>query len=554
MLFPYPSVLRFIFLCYLFVFFLTACGTSNSSVDMGSGAISAKLIWLGGDSVGKLKPTGKAATGVTIVRFIVSGADMTTIQKDFLAEDGSGVIDGIPAGSMRTLIVQGLDLTGNPIYTGSIMNITVFPDQKTDLGTIFMEPLLIIVDGYADRLSISPDENINFYLNSTNNSSGTVGVYDLNGNRVDSLMVTAKPQTVNNQNPSENGFGYEQTVIYKIPSLKSGLYLLDRKIPFLVKEPSKNSDIVVLYPSNTEIAYNDAGGKSFYTTARGYVLSYLRPWKYSVSLYCFDFLKWFQSYSKYTVSYITDPEMDNYDEIANAKLLIITGHSEYWTRKARENFDRFVSAGKPVLILSGNTMYWQVRYSDDGKKLICYKNSALDPVADLLQKTILWSDPSLKYPEIMSIGADFNHGGLGLDVDQGWDGFKLVNVSDLIFAGTGLQPGDILKMRNSEYDGTFIAGVDMNGNPLIDNSKLGFYQINLIGYDRGVLNGAQTTGTWIVFKKTPDSGTVMNVASNNWCSFTGIGGPNGSVIKQITLNMIDVLMENKTLFSTISVQ
>ncbi len=53
-------------------------------------------------------------------------------------------------------------------------------------------------------------------------------------------------------------------------------------------------------------------------------------------------------------------DLEDYSEIAGAKVVVIIGHSEYWTRRARENFDRYVLEGGNALVLSGNTMWWQV--------------------------------------------------------------------------------------------------------------------------------------------------------------------------------------------------
>ncbi|MGZ3610970.1 MAG: N,N-dimethylformamidase beta subunit family domain-containing protein [Ktedonobacteraceae bacterium] len=41
----------------------------------------------------------------------------------------------------------------------------------------------------------------------------------------------------------------------------------------------------------------------------------------------------------------------------------MTGKSEYWTRQARTNIDKFTASGKNLLVFSGNTMYWQTRFN-----------------------------------------------------------------------------------------------------------------------------------------------------------------------------------------------
>ena len=48
----------------------------------------------------------------------------------------------------------------------------------------------------------------------------------------------------------------------------------------------------------------------------------------------------------------------------------------------RDTVDAFVAHGGNHAIFSGNTCFWQVRYADDGRTMICYKHKAheIDPV------------------------------------------------------------------------------------------------------------------------------------------------------------------------------
>ena len=61
------------------------------------------------------------------------------------------------------------------------------------------------------------------------------------------------------------------------------------------------------------------------------------------------------------------------------------------------------------------------------------------------------------------------------------------------------------------------------------------------------IGGKEGVATWIVFKPTISSGTVINTASTDWCAATGIG--NNRDIQKITRNMISKLFNNDTVFS-----
>jgi hypothetical protein len=249
------------------------------------------------------------------------------------------------------------------------------------------------------------------------------------------------------------------------------------------------------------------------------------------------------------VSYLSDFEMDDYTNLASAKLLNIIGHSEYWTRQARINFDRFVSEGKNVLILSGNTMYWQVRYSEDKNQLICYRDADQDPEPNPLLKTVSWNTPFLRFPIISSIGADFDHGGYGRDsiAQGGWNGYKIVSNNSPLLEGLGLNAGDILSLPTVEYDGVPIASFNSNGYPIINTAALGFWKSEIIGFNPTTRNGIKTAGTFAALQKTTTSGKIINVGSTDWCGMKAVDG--NPTLRALTLQMIQKLLRNEEIFS-----
>lgn len=401
-------------------------------------------------------------------------------------------------------------------------------------------PAVLVVDGYVDKTSYLPGDTAFIAVNAQQDGVARLRLYDLTGAVVDSVNHDFASQPITNYEPWSNGFGYSDVIQYTVPGLKSGLYLWEGSIPMLIRSATA-APIVVVYPTNTINAYNTVGGKSLYQPAgaAAVAVSFQRPVSPPLSPTCEPFLRWMATQS-YEAKFIADQDLEDYSQISGAKLLLIIGHSEYWTRVARQNFDRFVASGSSALILSGNNMWWQVRYSDDGTQMICYK-SASDPIADPLLKTINWDQASLQYSIIGSLGAEFPLGGYGLNQNSGWHGFKITDASSPIFNGLGLKNGDIISIPSSEYDGAPRTGLDANGAPIIDNGTLGFESIKLLGYDYG-FRDVPTVATWIAFRKTSTSGVVINGASTDWTSLRGMGGADGQRITVIIRNMIDGLL------------
>jgi len=402
--------------------------------------------------------------------------------------------------------------------------------------------------GYTDKLSYLPGEKVKVFVEPfTVCDSCKMQVYSFNGSLTFEVPASLWVQPRIPEDAYQEGYGYRYPVTFKIPTdLKSGVYMIAKRIPFFVKSKSV-SDMVVVYPSNTANAYCTSGGQSLYSQpVRARAVSFLRPMDIQKnSEVC---LQWFQEQKEASVSFIVDSDMDNYSNIDGSKLLVIIGHSEYWTREARVNFDRFVNQGGNALILSGNTMWWKVRYEDGNTKMVCYKDTS-DPYASAAEKTINWNSPELNYSIVNSIGADFPKGGYGLKTDAGWDGYKIVSPQSPLLEGLNLKKGDIIKLPSGEYDGAPLSGFDAEGYPILDRSSMDFYKAELIGFDRGSRFEKETIGTFIVVQKSSSSGIVINAASYDWCSARGMGGEDGNAIKTITSNAINKLLKNQPVFS-----
>ena len=401
----------------------------------------------------------------------------------------------------------------------------------------------IVIDGYLNKISYYVGEQAKLYINtSTKKESYIISIYNINGDIKFELNAKIVPQTITNEKPWELGYGYAITREFEVPNLISGIYLVENKIPFVIKSTDP-VDAIVLYSSNTLNAYNQNEGYSFYTDPPSPILSFNRPQNLSQSI---EFYKWLAN-TDYSLGYLTDNDLEEYSNLQNSTIIIISGHSEYWSRNARENFDQFINDGNNAIILSGNTMWWQIRYNQESSNLIGYKYQT-DPIENPLLKTINWYEPELEYPILSSIGADFRFGGYGLRYDDlGWDGYKIILPESPLFNNCEIIMNQIISIPTLEYDGTPIIGTSDDGIPIIDKELLNFYQIELLGYDIGFRDG-QTFGTFIVFQKQEYSGIIINTATTDWCN-RGFIGSDSQLIKQITLNMIDLLLNEQPVFS-----
>lgn len=178
------------------------------------------------------------------------------------------------------------------------------------------------------------------------------------------------------------------------------------------------------------------------------------------------------------LDYLTDEDLDTEpDLLAGYGVVIIVGHSEYWTARQRDQIERFVDAGGRLAIFSGNTSFWKVRFEADGARFICHKwrGFEADPVAREHSElaTHLWSHQAFARPEASITGLSFLFGGyhrLGLCAARGQGGYTVYDEHHWALRGADLFWGDVigagLPLLGYENDGCrFTFGDDGRPRP-----------------------------------------------------------------------------------------
>ncbi len=200
-------------------------------------------------------------------------------------------------------------------------------------------------------------------------------------------------------------------------SWPSGVYLAkmssavpsvrDWHMVFVVRDDDRARDLLVVMPTNSWQAYNYYGamgftsGKSLYYfnsnnqpaagvyddglgRIRASKLSFDRPhvnpfnsfldWVLNTE---FPLIYWLEQMG-YDLAYTEDVALTSAPAAQlrkpTTKTIVIAGHSEYWTKGMRDNVQAARDAGTNVASFSANTAYWQVRYEDAGRTLVCFKS------------------------------------------------------------------------------------------------------------------------------------------------------------------------------------
>jgi hypothetical protein len=196
-------------------------------------------------------------------------------------------------------------------------------------------------------------------------------------------------------------------------------------VPFVVRPaPGSTAATLVQQPVTTAQAYNNWGGKSLYTSnstdAEAAVkVSFDRPymawgkanpnarWPF---VWDYQLLRFLER-EGFDVAYTTD--VDTHREpwsLIGYRLLMTSGHDEYWTSEIRDAFDKVVADGVNLACMGANTAYWQMRFEDDERTMVEYRRRALDPEPNRALKTELFRNLTPARSECLLWGVQYQDG------------------------------------------------------------------------------------------------------------------------------------------------
>ena len=276
------------------------------------------------------------------------------------------------------------------------------------------------IQGFGTQLSVNTGQTISFKIDvkapATNYSIKIyrLGYYNGNGARLiadlGNFSGVTQPiplyDTVTGKTDCSN---WSVSASWNTGSFTSGLYLAkltradtqgSSHIAFVVRNDNGGAILLFKTSDTTWQAYNGYGGNSLYVDTNGIPdfnhatkVSYNRPfntrgggggsassedWLFNSE---YPMIRWLER-NGYDVSYTTDIDMDKdpkqispngANDTYSHKVLMSVGHDEYWSFAERAKFENARDAGVHLAFFSGNEVYWKVRWEDDHRTLVCYK-------------------------------------------------------------------------------------------------------------------------------------------------------------------------------------
>jgi hypothetical protein len=433
------------------------------------------------------------------------------------------------------------------------------------------------VFGYTDQISYAAGEVVLFHLSSSEPQVAltisrlgleTEQVHQESGIR---CLTHAIPDRA-----SSGGCGWPDAFRFTIPShWKSGYYQVALETEgdettqgmlfFVVRasDSAPKSKILLQLATNTYNAYTNWGGHSLYSYhdrdgLQGHQVSFDRPISSQFGKWELPFVKWAEK-NGYAMDYAVNSDLEFRPEILkNYALVLSLGHDEYWSSPMRDHLEQFIQDGGNVAFFSGNTCCWQVRSSEDGRRLTSWKQTPnMDPLfrtGDHRLLSTAWSHHLVGRPENQLTGVGFLWGGYHRSHGQFMDGsaaFTVHRPDHWLFAGTDLKRGDAFGSNDTivgyECDGCEMTWVDGLPAPTHADGTPKTFQIlgtcqarwapgDSYWYDRFPKDrvGAAVLGIYT----SDGGGTVVTAGTTDWAH--GLQGRD-PVVMRITKNVLDRL-------------
>lgn len=300
------------------------------------------------------------------------------------------------------------------------------------------------LEGYLSSESVLPNEPLSVHVRS---SVGPFRVQILRRGLSDAVVsnvgIFADVPVDLPFDAAENGCDWPAATTVSVPpGSSSGLYIMrlstldggvTAEVPFIVRseESGVRTKILFAVATSTYEAYGWWGGRSLYghgllgggfswAPPAAFRVSSMRPYlgpddfvKPKFQYWEMPFIQWLER-NGIVVDYCTSFDVHSRPELLTQyQLVVAVGHDEYWSWEMRDNIERFVADGGTMIVLSGNSVWFQIRFEDAGA-ITCYKSVDDDPAAQdpalRSRVTVNWYEPTLNRPETLMIGVSFKYG------------------------------------------------------------------------------------------------------------------------------------------------
>jgi hypothetical protein len=422
------------------------------------------------------------------------------------------------------------------------------------------------IEGYASATSILPGNEISFHLSADPPSSINVSIWRIGS--PDLLLKNHSVFTDTQQVRSDafsSGCKWPDNFKLLVPDdWQSGIYRAEFSHPKINEQPAKiyfvvkslkhgaRSPILFQIAVTTAQAYNpwpaEYPGNSLYQSpspTRSRKVSFDRPHPGCDYYREVPFARWLDE-NNLPAEYCTSIDLHaDPDFLSGYQLLLSVGHDEYWSYEMRDYVEHFIENGGNVAFFSGNTCWWQIRFEDNNRSMVCYKNAVEDPLSgkDNSRVTVEWHASPVNRPENSLTGVSFRNGAGIWNPCKSSPSEKAYEVrfaQHWVFEGTGLKDRDCFGSAEQimSYETDAADYIEIDSKPIAtgcDGTPPSFVILATVDLKDWRSCGKGGSATMGIFRRT---GTVFNAATVDW--YRGLASPQ-SPVSRITYNVVNRL-------------
>ena len=465
------------------------------------------------------------------------------------------------------------------------------------------------IQGYATSMSVNRGDTVKFKIKSETSDYRIdiyrLGYYDNDGARLwksDLAHTGTGTQPACDSDPDTGLIdcgNWSVSASWAVPSdAVSGVYIAhlvrndtggESLIPFVVRDDTSHSDVVLQTSDATWQAYNTYGGNSLYsctvdcppgnpsTYKAAYKVSYNRPfhtgdddggrsWLLTGAEY--PMIRFLER-SGYDMSYVSSSDVASRGGLLlNHKAFISSGHDEYWSASQRSNVEAARDAGVNLAFFTGNEVFWKTRWepsSADGtstpdRTLVSYKDTHFTAQQDPVAWTGTWRDSRFTTdadgvtPENALTGQSFivNSGTSSITVPYAYGQMRLWRNT----AAASLSPGGSLTLAPStlgyEWDVDADNGFRPPGEIRLSSTTVSGLEL-FTDYGSTTSTGGTATHNLTMYR-APSGALVFGSGTVQWAWGLDLENRVGNTpdpnMQQATVNLLaDMGAQPSTLFS-----
>ena len=500
-------------------------------------------------------------------------------------------------GMLATLVALGLSSTpasatgvcGPPVTSVIACENTLAGDPRSDWEvTGSGDPAL---QGFSTAMSVKPGDTVSLKVSATAATYHVdilrFGYYQGNGARKVASLAGPFARTTQPACTTQSATGlvdcgnWSVSLTWTVPAgAVSGIYAAhlvrndtggSSLVPFVVRDESSHSDVVVQASDETWQAYNSYGGNSLYQCSvacppgnplsykAAFKVSYNRPfhsaaddggrsWLTYAELPMISFLE----ANGYDVSYLSGSDVDRAGSLLlNHETFVSSGHDEYWSAGQRTNVEAARDQGVNLAFFSGNEVFWKTRWESDSsgagnRTLVAYKDTHFDAPTDPVTWTGTWRDPRFRpgQPENALTGQYFtvNAGTTDIRVPAQYGALRLWRntAAASLAAGQSLTLGAGLGTLGYEWDVEPDNGFRPAG--LFDlSSTTSTAAQTFTDYGSSTADG-QTATHHLSLYRAPSGALVFGAGTVQWAWGLDADNPSGGAVdrnmQQATVNLL----------------